>query len=208
MGKLRYLRSNGQSFLTAALLLVGCTTNRVTESYQTATQQLLVSSAVDRAIDSLKPPIPRGSKVFVDASYFDGDPSGNNIVLPHYAIGALRDLILREGGDLTDDRKAADLIVELRNGGQSINHKTLLVGVPTIPVPIPLAGTVDTPEIAFFKRDNQRGISKLALTVYGAKSGALAGSTGPTYGDSYDTRWTVMLIFGWDTQDIAPENVP
>jgi hypothetical protein len=193
--------------LAAAFLLAGCTTNRVTEPYQTATEQLLVSSAVDHAIDNLKAPIPRGSKVYVDATLFDGDTGGNDVVLPRYTIGAVRDLILRDGGDLVDERNAADLIVELRNGGQAIDHKTLLIGVPTIPVPIPLAGTVQTPELALFKRDNQRGISKLALTIYGAKSGALAGSTGPIYGDSHDTRWTVLLVFGWDTQNILPEDI-
>jgi hypothetical protein len=81
-------------------------------------------------------------------------------------------------------------------------------GLPTIPVPIPLTGTVQTPELALFKRDNQRGIAKLALTVYGAKSGTLAGSTGAVYGDSDDTRWTVLLVFGWDTQNILPEDIP
>jgi hypothetical protein len=190
------------------LLLAGCTTNRVTEPYQTATEQALVSSAVDHAIDNLKPPIRRNSKVYVDAAFFDGATGGNEIVLPRYTIAAVRDLILRDGGDLVDDRKAADLIVELRNGGQAIDHKTLLIGVPTIPVPIPLTGTVQTPELALFKRDNQRGISKIALTVYGAKSGVLAGSSGPIYGDSHDTRWTVLLVFGWDSQSILPEDVP
>jgi hypothetical protein len=196
------------SFLAAAALLsAGCTTDRVTEPYQTASEQLLVSAAVDHAIDNLKPPIPHGSKVYVDPQYFDIDPSGNNIILSHYTIGAVRDLILRAGGNLVEDRKGADLIVELRNGGQSINHKTLLVGLPAIPVPIPLTGTVQTPELALFKRDNQRGISKIALTSYSAKSGALARSTGPIYGDSHETHWTILLLFSWDSRNIAPEAI-
>lgn len=205
MGKSRDLRADGLPLLAAALLLAGCTTNRVTEPGQTATQQLLVSSAVDHAIGNLKPPIPSGSKVFIDSQYFDSDGS---IVLPRYTIAAVRDLVLRAGGALVSDRVAADYVVELRNGAQSIDHRTMLVGVPSIPVPIPLAGTVQTPEVALFKQDKQRGISKIALTVYGAKSGALAGSTGPVYGDSEDTHWTVLLILAWDTQDIMPEDIP
>lgn len=209
MGKSRDLRADALPILAAAtLLLAGCTTTRVTEPYQTATEQLLVSSAVDHAIDNLKPPIPRGSKVYVDTEFFDGASGGNDVVLPRYAIGAVRDLILRDGGDLVDERTAADLVVELRNGGQAIDHKTVLVGLPTIPVPAPLTGTVQTPELSLFKRDEQHGISKLALTVYGAKSGVLAGSTGPIYGDSHDTHWTVLLIFGWDRQNILPEDIP
>jgi hypothetical protein len=196
------------SAVAAALLLASCTTVRVTEPYQTASEQLLVSTAVDHAIDNLKPQIPRGSKVYVDPQYFDIDASGNNIILSHYTIGAVRDLILRAGGNLVGDRKAADLIVEMRNGGQSINHKTMLIGLPAIPVPIPLTGTVETPELALFKRDNQSGISKIALTIYRAKSGALASSTGPVYGDSHDTNWTVLLLFSWESQNVMPETIP
>jgi hypothetical protein len=208
VGKSRKLTTNALPFLAAAFLLAGCTTDRITEPYQTASEQLLVTTAVDHAIDNLKLPIARGSKVYVDPRFFDVDPSGNNVIMSRYTIGAVRDLVLRAGGDLVDNRKTADLIVEMRNGGQSIDHKTFLVGLPTIPVPIPLTGTVQTPELALFKRDNQRGISKIALTIYGTKSGALVGSTGPIYGDAHDTSWTVLLVFGWDKQNILPENIP
>jgi hypothetical protein len=191
--------------LAAALLLGGCSTVRLTEPPQTATEQLLVSTAVDHAVANLKPVIAPGSKVFVDASYFDSD---NTIVLPRYTIGAVRDLVLRSGGDLVDDRKQADLVVEMRNGAQAIDHKSLLIGIPSIPIPIPLTGTVQTPELALFKRDNQHGVSKIALTIYSAKSGALAHSTGPVFGDSHDTHWTVLLLIGWDTQNIMPDDIP
>lgn len=193
---------------TIVALLAGCTTERLTEPYQTATEQLLVSTAVDHAVANLAPPIPPGSKVFVDAQFFDADPAGNNEVLPKYTIGAVRDLILRRGGDLVDDRKQADLIVELRNGAQAINHNSLLIGIPSLPIPIPLSGTIQTPELALYKHDEQRGISKIALTVYSARTGALAGATGPVFGDSQYTHWTVLLLITWDTQDILPDKIP
>jgi hypothetical protein len=192
--------------LLSTTLLAGCTIERVTEPQQTATEQLLVSTAVDHAIGNLKPPIAPGRKVFVDATNFD-TPDGN-LVLPKYTIGAVRDLILRSGGALVDDRKAADLIVELRNGAQGIDHKTLLIGIPSLPIPIPLTGTVQTPELALYKDDKQRGISKIALTIYSAKTGALAVTVRPALGDSVDTQWTVLLLFSWDTQNIIPANIP
>lgn len=185
----------------AMLLLAGCSTVRVTEPEQTATEQLLISSAVDRAVAALKPPIPPGSKVFVDSEFVDT----RDLTLPKYTIAAVRALILRSGGDLVSNRKQADLIAELRDGAQSVNHQTLLIGVPSLPVPIPLAGTIKTPEIALFKHDEQKGIAKIALTIYGAKTGALAGSTGTVFGNSYDTHWTVLLVLGWQTQDIMPD---
>ena len=172
----------------------------MTELYQTATEQLLISGAIDHALGNVKPPIPPGSKVCVDA-----DGAGNNMVFPKYLIGGVRDLILQSGSRLVDDKKNADLIAELRNGGQAIN---LLVGIPAIPVPIPLTGTVQTPELALFKHDKQTGIAKVALTVYSAKSGALAGRTGPVYGDSQYAHWTVLLLINRDSQDILPDPIP
>lgn len=67
---------------------------------------------------------------------------------------------------------------------------------------------MQTPEIALFKHDEQRGISKVALTIYGAKTGALAGATGPVFGAAHDTDWTVLLLFGWTTQNIMPDAIP
>jgi hypothetical protein len=189
----------------ATLALAGCSTARLTEPAQTATEQLLVTTAVDHAVGALKPPITPGSKVFVDAQFFDSDGA---IVLPKYTIGAVRDLVLRSGSDLVDDRKAADQIVELRDGTQSIDHHGFLIGLPSIPIPIPAVGSMTTPEIALFKRDRQKGVSKIALTVYDAKSGALAGSTGAVYGTSQDTSWTVLLLISWDTDDISPPEEP
>jgi hypothetical protein len=82
-----------------------------------------------------------------------------------------------------------------------------LIGIPAMALPIPLAGPVTTPELALYKRDLQRGISKLALTMYNPKTGALTGSAGPAYGDSHYIRYSALLVFSWNDQDIMPEPI-
>ena len=57
--------------------------------------------------------------------------------------------------------------------------KRPIIGIPAIPVPVPYDGTVSTPKIAFYERDQQTGIAKMAITSYGS-DGALVSSTGPT----------------------------
>jgi hypothetical protein len=109
------MRSIG--FILAALCLVGCTTEHVTEPLQTATEQLAVSGAVDHAVGNLKLALARGAKVFVDTGYVD-TPDDKDVVLPKYMVGAVRDLILRSGGYLVDDKKSADVVAELRTGAQ------------------------------------------------------------------------------------------
>jgi hypothetical protein len=190
----------------AALLgLAGCTTDRLTEPGQTATEQLLISTAVDHAVANLDPTIPAGSKVFVDPQYFDNAP-GDAALYTKYAIASIRDRLLRLGLKLVDDRKAADVVAEVRTGGQSIDHHDFLVGIPAIPIPIPLAGTVTTPKVAFFEHDRQTGVAKLAVTAYG-KDGALSASTGPTYGLSKREEWVLLLFVTWTKKDILPDAV-
>lgn len=198
--------SRGAVVLTAALL-AGCVTTRVTEPPQTATEQLLISTAVDHAVAKLDPHLPRGAKVFVDTSYFDTAPA-DAMLFPKYAIAALRDRLLRQGADLVDSRKKAQIVVELRSGAQSIDHDAFLIGVPSFKVPIPFASTpLELPEVALYKRDRQSGIAKLALTAYGAKTGALDASTGAKFGVSDHIRYRVLVIFSWGRNDIQPKGV-
>jgi hypothetical protein len=187
-------------------LLGGCSTEHVTEASQSPVEQLAMSTAVDHAVENLKVELAANTKVFVDGSLIDSTDKG--IVLPKYTIGAVHDLILRAGADLVDDRKAADVIAELRSGAQSVDHRSLLVGLPSFSIPVPLAGPLTTPEMAVFKRDQQRGICKIALTLYSARSGALAGATGASYGDSRYVRYSALLVFTWTDQDILPDHIP
>jgi hypothetical protein len=190
----------------AAPLLAGCTSEHVTEPLQTATEQLVVSTAIDHAVGNLKPALARGTKVFVDPQFVD-TPDDKSVILPKYMVGTVRDLILRAGGSLVDDRKSADFIAELRTGAESADHRSFLIGIPAMALPVPLAGPVTTPELAIYKRDLQRGISKIALTMYSAKTGSLTGSSGPTYGDSHDIRYTALLLITWSDQDIMPDPI-
>jgi len=72
-------------------------------------------------------------------------------------------------------------------------------------VPIPLAGDLNLPELALFKRDRRQGVVKLALTTYDAKSGALRSSQAPAYAFSHQTDWVVMLLVSWETNDLMPD---
>jgi hypothetical protein len=193
--------------LPFAAVLSGCTTEQVTEASKApAEQQLAVTKAVDHAVDNLKLEIAPTTKVFVDSSYVDTEDKG--LVLPKYTIGAVRDLLLRAGANLVPERKEADVVAELRTGAQAVDRKGFLVGVPAFTIPVPLAGPVSTPELAVFKRDSQRGLSKVALTLYNAKSGALVNSTGVSYGDSRNNRYSALLVFTWSEQDVMPEKIP
>ena len=195
------------SLLPIAAVLGGCTTDQAPDASRApAEQELAVTKAVDHAVDNLKPEIAPHTRVFVDSSYVDTEDKG--LVLPKYTIGAVRDLLLRAGANLVPERKSADLVAELRTGAQAADRKAFLVGVPSFSIPVPMAGPLSTPEVAVFKRDTQKGISKIALTLYNARTGALVDSTGASYGDSHLVRYQALLVFSWTDQDVMPEHIP
>ncbi|MGF1593792.1 MAG: DUF6655 family protein [Kiloniellaceae bacterium] len=179
------------------LALCACSELRESQPGRTATEQLLFSAAVDRVCDQLALQIPAQSKVFVDAAYVEGTDS-------KYLVATLRDHILRHGGHLVAARNQADLVFEPRVGALSIDRKQTLVGIPSFPIPIPLAGDLNFPELALFKRDRQQGVVKLALTSYDARTGELHESMAPVYGFSQHNDWVVLLLFGWQSNDLMP----
>jgi hypothetical protein len=186
--------------LGLALALAGCSTERLSEPKTTATEQLLVSTAIDHVVSALSPTVPPGSKAFVDPQYFETTPS-DDVLYAKYAIGAVRDQLLRQGVRLVDDRNRADVVIEPRSGAQSIDHATFLVGIPSFSVPVPLADKLAFPEIALFKKDQQIGVANLAITAYSEKDGSLVGSTGPVLGYSNRTRRVVLLFYAWTETD-------
>jgi hypothetical protein len=188
------LALSGLVLATAA----GCATDRQTDPPQTATEQLLVTNAVDQAVERLKLVFPPDSKLFLDQQFYDAD----NGVRPKYAVAAVREQLLRLGAHLVDDRKSADVVVELRAGAESIDYHTFLIGIPSFPVPIPLTGVLQFPELAFFKIDRQTGVAKLALTAYTPKDGALLSASGLQYGQAYRKKVVVLLV-GWTSSEPA-----
>ncbi len=179
-------------------VLAGCSTERETEPARTATEQLLFSTAAERAADQLVFQLPEGTKVFVDGTYVEGTDS-------KYLLSTIRDRILRRGNDLVDSKALADIVIEPRVGAMSIDRDRTLVGTPEFGIPVPLAGPVEFPEIAFFKRDTRQGVIKVAATAYNARTGLLIQSLDPVYGFSHRKEWVFLVFFSWDTNDLMPD---
>jgi hypothetical protein len=204
------MRKNGNwqcpIIFTFLVVMSGCSTHRLTEPSQTASQQLLISTAIDQAASQLKPTIPPGSKVFVDPSYIDAGAS-DPLFYPKYTVASIRDALMRQGDMMAEDKKNADIVVEPRIGAESIDHNGFLIGLPAIPIPVPLAGTLSTPEVDLYKSDRQNGVAKIAISAYFAKTGALAASTGPLYGVSEKSTRTILLFFSTDRNDLTPPDI-
>ena len=189
------------AILLGAGLLTGCTTARSTAPLRTASEQLLISAAADRAAAQLSLGIPKGTRIFIDAHYFQGYDEG-------YAVAAIRTQMLKNGLMLVDDRKQAEAVVQVSSGALSTDQKSLLIGIPQLTVPYyPAGNSVTVPEIALFKQAEEKGVAKFVATGYDAKSGQILATTDPRYGFAHNTNHTVLLFFSWATGDVIPPGV-
>ncbi|HEX3870219.1 MAG TPA: DUF6655 family protein [Pirellulales bacterium] len=144
------------------ILLAGCGTTRMSDTMRTGTEQLLISNAVDRAINEMDFSILNGKDLFLDTQYMKG------AVDEGYIISSLRQQLLASGCIMKKTREEATYIVEARAGAVGTDRHDVLLGIPAVNLP----GTgmpgmpSQIPEIPFAKSTQQKGVTKLAVFVY------------------------------------------
>ncbi len=181
--------------LTAIFFTGGCASETMTNPARSATEQLLLSTAADRAMAEVDLRLFASRRVYVDTTYYDSYDS-------KYAIGEIRDAISRAGALLVANSKESDTILEVRSGALSTDSDSSLIGVPTLVVPIPFSGTpLQIPEIAFYKSEPQLATAKLALLAYETRTAQHVFSSGPLLGKAYNNYHKILFI-SWLTDDI------
>ena len=155
----------------------GCGTTKWTDTSRTATEQLLISDSMDRAVSRVDFRALAGKKVFVDDAPIKGMTDAA------YLVSTLRQQILASGGVLKDPKDQADYILEVRAGVVGTDRHDVLFGVPatTIPtiVPAPALPT-QIPEIPFVKKTDQRAVTKVAMFLYNRQTGRPVWQSGVT----------------------------
>lgn len=144
----------------------GCGTTRLTDTARTATEQLLVSNAIDEAVTGLDFRMLAGKTVFFDPQYLDG------AVDRGYLVSSIRQQLLASGCLLQEDRMKATYIVEARTGAVGTDRHAVLVGVPQMSVPSFVPGQPSQiPEIPFAKKTDQEAVAKVAVFAYNRVTG-------------------------------------
>jgi hypothetical protein len=162
------------------LLLVGCGTTKS----QQATQQLLISNAVDLSISQMDFGILSGRSVYLDARYLveaEAQGFGN----APYIISSFRQQMLFSGCQLRESAETADYIMEIRIGTLGTDNHDITYGLPASSVLssaatlVTNAPTIPTlPEISLARKSDQRGIAKIAAFVYDRKLGTRVWQSG------------------------------
>ena len=174
--------------------MCGCTTVRQSTAARTATEQLLLSTAAQSATEDRVFAWLAGKKVFVEDKYFESYDKGN-------AISQIRERISASGGLLVKTDDKADTIVEIRSPVLSMDNATTLVGVPAMTIPVPLAGPVQTPEIAFYKNERSDSLAEFALFAYQRESGKYIESADRMLGRARLHLYKILFI-SWKRTDV------
>ncbi len=149
-------------------LLAGCGTTKWSDSPRTATEQLLISDAVDRAISEIDFSALSNQKVYLDTRFIVTTLDQN------YVTSTLRQHMLACGCIIVDKAEDSTYVVEVRTGSLGTNRQDLLFGIPSTTLPtagmLPV-GSATIPEIALMKRTNQQGVCKIACFAYDRMTG-------------------------------------
>lgn len=154
--------------LLAALVACGCTINKS----RMATEQLVVSDAVDRVVAQTDFSPLSGQKIYFDTKYLTGAKLAGNPNV-EYLTSSLRQQMLAYDCRLTDKLEEADIVVEARVGALGNDGNEATYGVPgsaavsaasAFATGFPAGGSF--PELSLGRRNHQWGAAKVGLFAY------------------------------------------
>jgi len=161
---------------------------------RTATEQLLLSNAVDQSLSRVKFTSFRGQTVFFDDTYLDS-------VDKSYVVGSVRHRLLQSGATVTADRAAADIVLEARSGALGTDSSEMFYGVPKVVVP----GLVTIPELKVATKTRLTGTAKLGFVAYDTRSNGVLGSGGVAIAVSDYNDWSVLGVGPFITGSLSTE---
>jgi hypothetical protein len=170
--------------LGTAAAVAGCASTTTSHTARTATEQLLISDAIDRAMSNVNFSDFNGYSVFVDDKHLDSVDKG-------YLIGSLRHRILDAGGTLAASADKADLVLEARSGGVGTDCQESFIGIPAIGLP---GMPIELPEVKLASRSSQMGTAKLGFVCYDPSTGRAMGSGGSSTALTHNNDTFVMGI--------------
>jgi hypothetical protein len=184
------------SLACCAVSLAGCASIKQSDTSRTGLEQLLISSAADRALEKFDYRPIAGAKVFVDPQYLD-------CVDKNYVMMRLHQHLLANQCTLAPKAEESDVVVEIASGGVGTDRNELFVGIPEIPLPPP--SPIAVPKIAFYERNKSMGTAKLALVAYDTKTKQPVINSGYAMARADHRNWQVLGLGGQQSGSVQRE---
>jgi len=184
------------SLLGSLSCTFGCATIKQSDTARTGIEQLLISSAADRALDKIDLRPIAGAKVFVDTQYLDCTDKNYLLVALHQRLLADRCTLVAKADD-------SDVVVEIGSGGVGTDRDDLFVGIPEIPLPPP--SPISMPKIALYERTKSMGTAKIAFLAYDTKSRQPVINSGYALDRADHRNWQILGLGGQQSGSVQKE---
>jgi hypothetical protein len=184
------------ALVVAAVCLSGCTTIKQSDTSRTGIEQLLISSAADRALDKFDLHAIAGAKVFVDTKYFDCTDK-------NYVLVALHEKLLANHCTLVEKADDCDVVLEIGSGGVGTDRNDMYLGFPGLSLP----PSVAIPRIALFERDKAMGTVKLAIVAIDNKTKQPVINSGYQLARADHRHWQILGLGSQQSGSVQEELV-
>jgi hypothetical protein len=151
-----------------SIALVGCGTTKS----QRATEQLLMSDAVDRSVASIDFRPLSGQRVYLDTTYVKNIKS-ESFVNADYIVSSVRQQMVSAGCLLEEAQETAEYIAEMRIGTLGTDSHDVIYGIPANNALSSAASLVPSapaipivPEISFARKNAEEAAAKIAVFAY------------------------------------------
>ena len=169
------------TLVLAFLVITGCASVKQSDTARTGIEQLLISSAVDEALDKVDFQPIAGARVHLKTDYLD-------CVDKNYVIVGLHSRLLARGCTIADTAADADVLLEVASGGVGTDRTDLTVGTPEIP--LGLMGSI--PKLTVFERKRAMGTAKLKVVGTDVASREVVLDQGYSLARSDHQFWSAM----------------
>ncbi|MGI6418700.1 MAG: DUF6655 family protein [Thermoguttaceae bacterium] len=169
----KHPRRTGANCLAGAIVAIfmacaGCGTTKFTDTSRSATEQLLITDAMDRAVSRLDFRALAGKTAYIDTTAL------KKITDWEYLVSCIRQHMLANGCLVMEVKEEAEYVLEVRAGAVGTDRHDLLYGVPSVNVPTVFSGfglPSQIPEMPIIKKTDQRAVVKVSLFAYNRNTG-------------------------------------
>ena len=168
-------------------LLEACsTTHYVAQTKRSLVEQLLLTKAVDKAIDKLDTHLNLAKKkVYIDTASLAPDEEG-------YLKKAIALWCIERGAIVVDKKEEADYVVAVLVKSLGTDQiKSVLMGIPSLPIPFT---NTTTPQINLLVADRQKGYTEMEIMFYDSHTGKVLLKTKPLVGKTFFGLYKIFIL--------------
>ena len=157
---------------------------------RTATEQILVTDSIERALDDLEWPTFEGESVVVRTAAPGVELDEN------YLRRSAEKRLAAQGARVTHVEEDADYVLTALAGAIGIDRSRRffgLIGVSASIVPLTV------PELAIFSYSRSEGFASTEILLSDARKGGVVHRSGPTRGETFS--WSRVILFVFTSRD-------